>query len=698
MSHTICFITNELYPITKGGCGTLITNSIFELLKDNYKVIVLADIENTRLEHFKKIMKNVFYNENMLRLVSLRDLIQRQRSILTTSLENSINQSYLFYKGLLLLMEQEHIDIIEFPDYFGWAYFTLSHFISHNNEKHPKLYVRFHLSMELIDHFSNWGDFGINRFILHQMERYCFSFSDNVLMPNESFAKWAHNWYGQSFSYAISPPSLSALKIMPRKINKTRDKILFYARLAPQKGVELMVDAALKLINEGLDQNIKFTFAGPDMNQAPGGGSIIQYLKRQIPQNAHNRIEFIGNVTHEQFNDLIPNVLLSVVPTRLETFCYAAREMIMAGIPTIVSNIPAFQDLINDKKCLSCELNSTDIAKKINRLITNNELIENLSTSLETRNPLGKVYEQNKSNSEPNKSSKLMSNEKHLYTIILLANENITTDVIEYSYQSMGISDKKNVWVAKASVDGPINIMGRRVKLFSLRDYTPIVGSIGEFICFINAGDKIEKDYFPWAFDFLSEHPDFGFIGAKTESHPSSKSDFDHFPWDAAPEALPFLYPGYFCSCLIRGNNTTFEERLDPRLLFFQEIDSIWERINHGEKGIRSPGFVIKKSIDSRRWAIMDKASYNSSLHLLLNRHLNKSSRLRLAEVLKALVHESNLPLQDLYSCIRSGGIPEIGTTRLNLSNLLKLTMARIGFLTSSKIKFINIFREFIST
>jgi glycosyltransferase involved in cell wall biosynthesis len=101
--------------------------------------------------------------------------------------------------------------------------------------------------------------------------------ADYVLMASQATGEWINELYNNKINYVISQPSLKGLNITPRNRNIDREHIiLFYARLAPQKGAELFVNAALRLLNQGIDPLIRFVVAGPDMKEAPGGGSWIR--------------------------------------------------------------------------------------------------------------------------------------------------------------------------------------------------------------------------------------------------------------------------------------------------------------------------------------------------------------------------------------------------------------------------------------
>ncbi|MCD4676557.1 MAG: glycosyltransferase family 4 protein [Desulfobacula sp.] len=689
MQRCICLVTNELHPVTNGGCGTLILNSVLELLTKNFRVIVLADIEIELLNRFLQMMKGVITNGENLRIISVESLLKSSPLNRLKPTENALRQSYRFYQALMLLLKQEHIDVVEFPEYFGWAYHTVAHFYSNEKTSRPAILVRFHLAMELIDSVTSWTNYGLYRFLIYQMERYTLNNSDQVLMASEPFARWVNTWYGQNLSYRVSIPAVGGLRILPRDLSTNQDKVLFYARLAPQKGTELFVDAALRLILEGIDPKIRFVVAGPDMNQAPGGGSIIKYLRSWIPKQYQDRFEFPGNLDRFQWYKILPEVLFAVMPTRIETYCYAARELISAGVPTIVSNIPAFQDLIETGTAIGCDLNPVDLSKKMRMLLEDASLLEKLSRPWKPPPALGDVYKEiapiyyNQKNSSGFKIRLSL-------TVVILAEEETPSQTINETVTALGIRNDINVWIARAHKEGSTVVFGRECKLFNAHDGSSVslLEPTGDALCMLHAGDRLEQGYLAWAMEMLHRHPDLGFVGAATQPQLSYHSSAaDDFPWDAATEALPFLYPGHLCRCVVRRPKKPFYERIDPRLLFYQEIDYMWSAIERGEHGLRRPEVFIRTAPNSENWVKIDDTTRNCALHVLLSRHMNLKSRLRIPEALKAMVHETAFQPKDLLTFIRKGGVPEIGAMRLNLSALLKLTSARLAFLWSGRKK-----------
>ncbi len=104
-------------------------------------------------------------------------------------------------------------------------------------------------------------------------------------------------------------------------INKKINKILFAGRLAPEKGVD-------KIINAAKDhKNVEFIFAG----EGPLKSTIIDYTYQL------NNISYLGWLSRSELIDVIDQSQIFVLPSFIETFGTAAFEGMARGRIVIVS-------------------------------------------------------------------------------------------------------------------------------------------------------------------------------------------------------------------------------------------------------------------------------------------------------------------------------------------------------------------------
>ena len=109
--------------------------------------------------------------------------------------------------------------------------------------------------------------------------------------------------------------------------------VLFMSRIDPKKGLNLLIPALEKLLNEGLD--FHFILAGTNP-QDPGYEQKIKSQIQSSPLKAHTTIT--GFVTGELKSALLEAASLFVLPSYYENFGIAVAEAMVAGIPVIISD------------------------------------------------------------------------------------------------------------------------------------------------------------------------------------------------------------------------------------------------------------------------------------------------------------------------------------------------------------------------
>ncbi|MBF2018296.1 MAG: glycosyltransferase [Rivularia sp. T60_A2020_040] len=109
--------------------------------------------------------------------------------------------------------------------------------------------------------------------------------------------------------------------------------VLFMSRIDPKKGLDLLIPALEKLLNEQLD--FHFVLAGTN----PQDPSYEQKIKSQIQASSLNKDTTItGFVTGELKYALLEAADLFVLPSYYENFGIAVAEAMVAGIPVVISD------------------------------------------------------------------------------------------------------------------------------------------------------------------------------------------------------------------------------------------------------------------------------------------------------------------------------------------------------------------------
>ena len=141
------------------------------------------------------------------------------------------------------------------------------------------------------------------------------------------------------------------------KSGKKEPFVLFVGRLAKQKGLEYLMEAARSL------PEIKFLIAG--------SGEEEKYLKSIAPSN----VKFLGFVSGKKLADLYSRALVFCLPSVGETFGFVQLEAMASGC-SIVSTLPLdyegikvnWGDVEELKKALNYLIENPDIAAKMGKI------------------------------------------------------------------------------------------------------------------------------------------------------------------------------------------------------------------------------------------------------------------------------------------------------------------------------------------
>ncbi len=121
--------------------------------------------------------------------------------------------------------------------------------------------------------------------------------------------------------------------------------ILFVGRLAPQKGVDLLLASSFAVKN-----------SIPDARWAIVGDHIASYMMRpayeQALQNGGTRdhIQFLGEVPHKDIECYYGAADCLVVPSLFEGCPYVVLEAMKTGVPIIASDIPCIREILTDRE------------------------------------------------------------------------------------------------------------------------------------------------------------------------------------------------------------------------------------------------------------------------------------------------------------------------------------------------------------
>ncbi|MBK6629000.1 MAG: glycosyltransferase family 4 protein [Flavobacteriales bacterium] len=134
---------------------------------------------------------------------------------------------------------------------------------------------------------------------------------------------------------ATEVPQVPRDKGQGSSINAGPLPLLFVGRFAFNKGLDVLLAVARRLVAEGRTDLVRFQLAGD--------GPLLEDLKRDLPPN----VALLGRVDDAQLNTLYADCAALILPTRFEGMPTVVLEAMARAKPIIVSDVGASGELVN---------------------------------------------------------------------------------------------------------------------------------------------------------------------------------------------------------------------------------------------------------------------------------------------------------------------------------------------------------------
>lgn len=184
-----------------------------------------------------------------------------------------------------------------------------------------------------------------------------------VLLMNELAARFTHRIVTYTQDYAenspylrrylhklkVIPPPVELPQVTPQAVQEFRQRtnpnnrkpvIGMAARLATEKGVEVLVEALPKILDAYPQAQVQF--AGTYQNIVGEEAYFAKIMPRIARFQQSGAWQFLGNLTPEQMACFYPNLDVLVLPSlnSTEAFGLVQIEAMISGTPSIASNLP----------------------------------------------------------------------------------------------------------------------------------------------------------------------------------------------------------------------------------------------------------------------------------------------------------------------------------------------------------------------
>lgn len=361
---SVCFVTNELYPLGPGGIGRMLYN----FAQHNAELGLPADfhflVPQTLLDarpNARDLLEAAFEGIATIHVCQhLAGIPTQMAQVLARAQEHPWTtewlyaSSYSYYLGLLAAEERlgKPFDVIEFPDFGGWAQASIEAKRSGLSFQDSLISARIHSTQGMLFGMERYiNDPGHWAGIMFDAERHLLAHADLIVAHDPEVTARTARFYGlaarwEGRSRLEFPPVYVNLgegvyeradKLVPKRDPEPCQDFLFGSRLQPIKRPDLFIRAAILFLERHPDHAGAFRLVCSGWDR-----TFVDGLKSLVPEQMSEQILFFENAEERERLDWI-NKSIVVVPSDYESLCLFAFEAALVGRKTILNAVcPAF--------------------------------------------------------------------------------------------------------------------------------------------------------------------------------------------------------------------------------------------------------------------------------------------------------------------------------------------------------------------
>lgn len=612
--HTTCFVSYELFPVTRGGCGALLHNLAVQLLQSGGRVVFLLDVDADVFARFDRDERLKLPNPQNCVAYRVGDICEDNllpRESFTSWYEW---RSYVLNVATRKVHQLERPALIEFFDYHGVAYYALCEKLALGGYEGARMAVRYHATIEAMDRVDLTNSLHPELYLLYSLERAALALAETVIVPSESVSKRSL----VDLYPTVAARQVVAVPPLQKTLNKRvsdgiENGILFYGRLFSIKGVDLLVDAAVLWMRQRTELSPDFYFVGGDSEQPPdGSGLYADYLLRRIPPDLRARFHILGHLSHEETENLLEKVRFAVFPNRAESFCYAAHELYAGGVPLIVSDIAGFEDFFqHERNSLVFDCTSSDaLAAEMDRLWDDGALRERLTFPYPVvPSGVAPIYEYPQAVSA---DLPAIGPDTGLSVIVqadtLIQAQPLCMRLADGGYRgiillpALGVDSEVSAFLFGRNVRC-VDPAGTAIDLHTLRTTDALV--------ILNADDAIDPLYLDIAVRVLSRRPDVPFVSGWSIRKVGTERQVDTYSLPLAIDTAPMSGRNPGTRAVFRTTpGKLILDTFDTGLAEYAELKHLWKLTQNGAVGLLIPRALLELPAEEAHYPSAKQMSY----------------------------------------------------------------------------------------
>ena len=318
MRH-VAFVTTELDPHTPGGAGAVVAR-LSERLRSQGATVTVFLVTDQPVEGAPG-------------LVTVAPEVDEA--------EPAVARSKAAHRALESFLGDHEVDLIEFQDFDGLAFWSLTHRAGSPLATVP-IAIRYH---HPADHMLD--AIGVERpelDVVRVMERESLAACDAVIVQAPSTIALVDDRYHTGADrIVVGVPPIPAVGRV-RVGRSARPRFVVIGRLGEPKGSHDAVRAFAPILER--HPEVTLEFVGGDGWSATADLPMTEWLPTLAPDSVRDRIVFTGPIDRADLPEHLSGAWAVVVPSRIESFGLAAHEARAMGLPVISRRLPAIEDYL----------------------------------------------------------------------------------------------------------------------------------------------------------------------------------------------------------------------------------------------------------------------------------------------------------------------------------------------------------------
>jgi glycosyltransferase involved in cell wall biosynthesis len=354
--RSICFITNELYPLGPGGIGRMMFNFAKQNAADGFPAelhflvppdLVPDDAARRRLDSTFEGLAEVHVCTPLHEIPDHTAHLMDRASFLDWSLDLMWSTSYRYMRALMVLEQQRGIpfDIIEFPDFGGWALATVEAKRAGLAFQDSILSARLHSTQGVIARAERFFDPSYWNGLLMDAEAHLLRHAD-LIVGHEQFVidhnrdhyGLADRWQGRTVlefpAIVLDDDIESAAEDTAKALGTGRGEdtdFIFSSRLQRFKRPDIFLRAAIAFAEKHPDHKGRFRLVSYGWDKP-----YIEWMEGLIPDALQDRVQFVYKASPQQRAEWLRQSVV-VIPSDYESLCLFAYEASQMGASVILN-------------------------------------------------------------------------------------------------------------------------------------------------------------------------------------------------------------------------------------------------------------------------------------------------------------------------------------------------------------------------